>query len=318
MAKKRNFTFASADGKTRIYVTEWKPESGEIQGILQIVHGMLEFIGRYEEFAEFLVEKGFVVIGNDHLGHGASVATKDDWGYFGENGNQNLLADVHQLKTMTEKRYPGVPYFILGHSMGSFLLRQYLCEHGETLDGAIVMGTGAQPMPVLKAGKGLCRMIAAMKGWRHRSKLINQIAFGAYNKRFEPARTPADWLTKDKKIVDWYVQEERCTFLFTVNGYYNLFESIEQGARKSNLKKMPKDLPVLFVSGQEDPVGDFGKGVERVRKWFKEVGMEDLTWIYYEDDRHEILNELDRENVYKDLAAWLYVRMQEPRRKKNM
>jgi len=316
MAKKRNFTFASADGKTQIYVTEWKPETGAVLGVLQISHGMLEFMDRYEEFAKFLTEKGFVVVGNDHLGHGASVREKEDWGYFGENGNQTLLADIHQLKCLTEQEYPNIPYYMLGHSMGSFLLRQYLCEHGKGLDGAIVMGTGSQPLPVLKLGQGLCRVIAACKGWRHRSKLLTVIAFGSYNKRFEPTKTGADWLTKDEDVVNRYIRDERCTFRFTVNGYYNLFYSIEQGMLKKNLRKMPKELPVLFVSGKEDPVGDFGKGVERVRKWFKDMGMQDLTWIFYENDRHEILNELDKENVYRDLAAWLYVRMQDPFRRK--
>lgn len=154
------------------------------------------------------------------------------------------------------------------------------------------------------------------KGWRHRSRLIDKMAFASYNKRFEPARTRADWLTKDEAIVDRYLADERCTFLFTVNGYYNLFASIEEASKESNLKKMPKDLPVLFVSGKEDPVGNFGTGVEQVRKRFKQVGMSDMTWIFYENDRHEILNELDRDNVYRDLYAWLYVRMQEPRRTK--
>ncbi len=316
MAVKKEFTFASADGRTQIHAVEWRPETAAVQGILQIFHGMVEFIERYEAFAQFLTEKGFVVVGNDHLGHGASIVTKDDFGFFEEkHGNQVLLEDVHQLKTRTEAAYPDVPYFILGHSMGSFLLRQYVCLHGEGLDGAIIMGTGSQPLPVLKLGKGLCSLIAYVRGWRHRSRLIDKMAFGSYNKRFEPARTRVDWLTKDEKIVDAYLADERCTFLFTVNGYYNLFFSIEQASLEENLRKMPRDLPILFVAGKEDPVGDFGKGVEQVRRKFKKVGMTDVTWIFYENDRHEILNETDKDTVYKNLYAWLYVRQQEPRRK---
>ena len=317
MAERRDFTFDSSDGRTRIHAVEWKPVQGEIKGVLQIFHGMLEFIERYEDFAEFLTEKGFVVTGNDHLGHGASVVTKEDYGYFEENnGNQALLEDVHHLKKLTEETYPDVPYYILGHSMGSFLLRQYLCIHGEELDGAIIMGTGDQPEPLLKLGKGLCRLIGKVHGWHYRSRLIDKMAFGGYNKHFKPARTRADWLTKDGTIVDRYLLDERCTFLFTVNGYYNLFTSIEEASRESNLEKMPKDLPVLFTSGKEDPVGSFGKGVEKVRKRFEAVGMTDVTWMIYENDRHEILNETDRDTVYTDLYAWLYVRLQEPRRKK--
>ena len=171
-------------------------------------------------------------------------------------------------------------------------------------------------MPVLKLGKGLCRLIAAVRGWHYRSRLIDIMAFGGYNKHFKPARTQMDWLTKDEGIVDRYLADERCTFRFTVNGYYNLFTSIEEASLAGNLQKMPKDLPVLFVSGKNDPVGNFGKGVEQVRKRFEETGMADVTWILYENDRHEILNETDRETVYKDLYAWLYVRLQEPCRKK--
>lgn len=317
MAKKREFTFASSDGRTRIHAVEWKPGQGEVLGVLQIFHGMVEFVERYEGFAEFLTEKGFVVTGNDHLGHGASVVTKEEYGFFEETeGNQKVLADVHQLKTMTEAAYPDVPYYILGHSMGSFLLRQYLCLHGDELDGAIVMGTGTQPMPVLKLGKKLCSSIAKVRGWHYRSRLIDMMAFGGYNKHFKPARTRMDWLTKDEGIVDRYLADERCTFRFTVNGYYNLFTSIEEASKENNLEKMPKDLPVLFVSGKDDPVGGFGKGVEQVRKRFEAVGMTDVTWMLYENDRHEILNETDRETVYRDLYAWLYVRLQDPRRKK--
>ena len=317
MAMKREFTFDSRDGRTKIHAVEWKPEQGEVLGILQIFHGMVEFVERYEEFANFLAGKGFVVVGNDHLGHGASIVSKEDFGFFEEkNGNQIVLADVQRMKQLTEESYPGVPYYILGHSMGSFLLRQYLCMHGEELDGAIIMGTGTQPLAVLKLGKGLCSLIASVKGWRHRSRLIDKMAFGSYNKRFEPARTRVDWLTKEEAVVDRYLADERCTFLFTVNGYYNLFSSIEQASLDRNLRKMPKDLPVLFVAGKEDPVGNFGKGVEQVRKRFKSVGMTDMTWMIYENDRHEILNETDKETVYKDLYAWLYVRMQDPYRKK--
>ena len=300
MAVKREFSYASADGRTKIHGVEWKPEAGEPKAVLQIFHGMVEYIERYEEFASYLTENGLLVVGNDHLGHGGSIVNKDDYGYFAEkNGNGIVLRDLRTLHKRTAKRYPELPYYILGHSMGSFLLRQYLCRYGDELDGAIIMGTGSQPMAALRFGQNLCRLMA----------------FGGYNKHFRPARTTRDWLTKDERIVDAYLADERCTFLFTLNGYYNLFHSIEEASKPENLQKMPMDLPVLFVSGAEDPVGNFGKGVEQVRKAFQAVGMEDVTWILYENDRHEILNETDRATVYKDLYAWLYVRMNDPRRK---
>lgn len=306
MARKREFTYDSSDGRTKIHGIEWRPEKGEIRGVVQIVHGMVEFVGRYEEFAEFLTGKGFLVTGNDHLGHGASVASKEDYGFFAEkNGNRAVLKDIHRLRRMTEKRCPGVPYFMLGHSMGSFLLRQYLCMNGQGLCGAIVMGTGTQPRAVLWAGRGVCRVMAAFGGWHYRSALVDRMAFGGYNRKFEPARTDKDWLTKEEAVVDRYLADERCTFRFTVNGYYNLFTSIAEASRKGNLERMPKELPVFFVAGGDDPVGNFGKGVEQVRKRFQAAGLSDVSWKIYDRDRHEILNETDRQTVYEDLECWL-------------
>ncbi len=315
MSVKREFTFASGDGRTKIHAVEWRPEKGEVCGVLQIFHGMVEFIERYEETAEYLTEKGFVVVGNDHLGHGTSVVSKEEYGFFcEENGNAVVLGDLRKLHKKTRNKWPGVPYFILGHSMGSFLLRQYLSMYGDELDGAVIMGTGTQPAPVLKAGQKLCTLFAKLRGWHYRSRLIDSMAFGGYNKRFRPGRTDKDWLTKDGTIVDAYLADERCTFRFTVNGYYNLFVSIEDACSRETMEKMPKDLPVLFMSGAEDPVGDFGKGVEQVRRQFEAAGLTDVTWILYENDRHEILNETDRAVVLRDLYAWLYVRAEEPRR----
>ena len=177
------------------------------------------------------------------------------------------------------------------------------------------MGTGMQPGLTLAAAKAMAAVNKVIFGDKHVSRFLNRLAFGNYNKRFAPARTDKDWLSRDERMVDAYLKDERCTFLFTLNGYYNLFRSIEDASRPENLQKMPKDLPILFASGSADPVGNFGKGVEQVRKSFQAAGMEDVTWILYENDRHEILNETDRATVYKDLYAWLYVRLAEPRRK---
>lgn len=316
MAEKREFTYLSADGKTNIHAVEWKPEQGEVKAVLQIIHGMVEFIDRYEEFAEYLTQRGIAVVGNDHLGHGMSVISRDEYGFFCEkNGNAAVLKDIHHLKKLTEKSFGNIPYYMLGHSMGSFLLRQYLCLRGEELDGAVIMGTGTKPVPLLKTGRGLCRAMAAIFGWHHRSILIDRMAFGGYNKHFKPARTAGDWLTKDESIVDRYLADERCTFRFTLNGYYNLFYSMETASKKSSLRRMPKDLPVLFVSGREDPVGDFGAGVEQVEKKFREAGMENITQKLYETDRHEILNETDRSAVYEDLYHWLSRNLSRPRRR---
>lgn len=303
--KKVHIQYLSHDHKTLIHAVRWIPDK-EVKGILQISHGMVEFIERYEEFAEYMTKKGFLVTGNDHLGHGDSVRSKEQYGFFNEkNGNAVLLLDLYQLQRKTKELYPNVPYFLLGHSMGSFLARQYLCLYGKELDGAIIMGTGYHSRFEAKLGMRLTKMIAAIKGWGYRSKFVNALAFGSYNRKFKPGRTDKDWLTKDEKIVDDYIKDERCQFLFTLNGYYNLFFSLAKLSNKDYIQKMSKNLPVLFVSGEDDPVGNFGKGVKKVVDTFKENGMKRVSCKMYPNDRHEILNELDRKKIYQDLYEWI-------------
>lgn len=217
MARTEHFYFASHAPGRQVHGVRWIPE-GQPRAVLQITHGMVEYIERYQDFAQWLNERGFLVTGHDHLGHGNSIRTKADYGYFAdEDANGTVLADVHRLTQLTKESYPGLPYFLLGHSMGSFYARQYLCQYGEELDGAIIMGTGCQPRLLVRAGKLLTTLVAAFKGWNHRSKLVTNVAFGGYNKRFEPIRTPKDWLTRDEAIVDAYIADERSSFIFTLN-----------------------------------------------------------------------------------------------------
>lgn len=303
--RKEEFYFDSADGVTRIRGIKYIPEK-EIVGILQIAHGMVEFIDRYEAFATFLCDNGFLVIGNDHLGHGGSVNSKEDWGYFAKkDGYKVVLKDMLKVLENTKKEYPDKKYYLLGHSMGSFLARLFIIEYGDKLDGAIIMGTGQQNNATLIAGKCLIKIISLFKGERYRSRFINNMALGSYNKKFEPSKTHCDWLTKDSDVVDWYYHEPRCHFIFTLNGYYNLFSLIQQIIKKKNLLKMPKELPILIVSGEDDPVGNFGKDPLSVYELFKESGMKNVECKLYPTDRHEILNELDKSDVYNDLSNWL-------------
>ena len=305
---KEEFYFKSSDGLTDIRAMRYIPD-GDIKAVLQIAHGMVEFIDRYENFAQYLSSKGILVTGNDHLGHGGSVKSKDDWGYFGDNGNELVLKDMYELTRITKKLYPGKPYFLLGHSMGSFYARQYLCFHGDELKGAIIMGTGHEPLGTVKAGMFMCKLIAAFKGWRYRSNFVNQAAFGAYNKHFEPAKTRADWLTKDENVVNWYVNEPRCNFVFTLNGFYSMFQGISNLHDTKLLNMIPKDLPIFFVSGEEDSVGTFGKEVKLAVDSLKQVGINNIDLKLYPNDRHEILNETDRDTVYEDLYNWIEKRL---------
>lgn len=305
MSNKERFFYMSANQLIKIRGVSWIPD-GNIRGILQIVHGMSEYIERYEDFALYLRERGILVTGNDHLGHGRSVITPDDYGFFAEQeGNRVLLEDMMELTRRTKAAYPNIPYFILGHSMGSFLTRQYLCEYNNEADGAVIMGTGSKPELILKGGMFLAEVMSIFRGWRYRSKLLDHISFSGYNKRFEPVRTKSDWLTKDEKIVDSYSSDSDSGFIFTLNGFHSMFYSISQAQKRKNLKKMKKELPVFFVAGEEDPVGDYGKGVLRVVKKFQDVGMKQVEYKLYPEDRHEILNELDKDKVYEDIYNWI-------------
>lgn len=306
---KREFFYPSKDGHTQIHAIEWIPE-GEVRGVLQIAHGMVEFIDRYDRFASFMASKGFYVTGNDHLGHGKSVTDENQLGYFAKHdGNLCVIGDMGQLREDTQKKYPDVPYFLLGHSMGSFLARQFIEMYGEGLSGAIIMGTGYQPMATLNMGIALTGILQKLRGDHFRSKLINNTALGSYNKAFEPARTKSDWLTKDKAIVDAYEANPLNQFMFTVNGYNNMFRGIRFAQRQENLDKIPKDLPILVISGEMDPVGDFGKGPKTVADTYRDTGIRDVTLKLFPDDRHEILNELDRESVDAYLLDWIEARI---------
>ena len=302
---KNNFYFLSKDKETQIHCIEWVPE-GEPIAILQICHGMCEYIDRYDDFAGYLCDRGFYVVGNDHLGHGESVKDDDHYGYFHPSkGNTYLLGDMEEVRKTAAKKYPGIPYFLLGHSMGSFLTRQYMTLAGSELSGVIIMGTGNQPSAMLKVGKTLSAAFAKKNTWFDRNTTMAKIAFAGYNDKIENQRTLMDWLSRDEGIVDKYVEDPWCTFRFTLNGYYNLFYSIEEAQNPRNVANMPKNLPLFIVSGDEDPVGNYVKGVVKVYAFYKNEGIEDVSIKLYEGYRHEILNEIGREIVYEDLEKWM-------------
>ena len=297
---RKEFYFPSKDGLTQIHAVEWIPE-GEIKGCLQIAHGMVEHIERYDDFAAFLASKGICTVGHSHLGHGKSVVDKSKLGYFAApKGNACVIGDIHELRTMIQKKYPNVPYFMLGHSMGSFLIRQYLGLNGEGLAGAIIMGTGEQPDLIVAGGKMVCKVIAAFKGWEHRSRFVNSLVIGAFEKEMGKG-----WLSKNTENVKKYAADPLSGFIFTLNGFYHMFDGISKMNWLEKGGKFPKELPVFFVAGSEDPVGAHGKGVETVYGRYLEKGAKDAKIKLYEGDRHEILNEYDKEVVFDDLLNWI-------------
>ena len=302
--KKEELYYNSADGITKIYATLWIPD--EIKMVFQIAHGMVEHIERYDDFAKFLNSFGILVLGNDHLGHGNSINSKEDFGYFSEeNGNKNIIEDMYSLTKIAKERYKNVPYVFLGHSMGSYLLRQYLCQYGQELDASIIMGAGDEPLLKLKGGMAIIEKIASKKGWRYRSKIIDKAIFGGFNKKFEPAKTSKDWLSKDENTVNQYILDEKCNFIFTLNAYYNLLYGINKLCDDNYLNNMPKNLPILLIAGEDDPVGNFGKGIHNIFKKYKSIGMQFVEIKLYPNLRHEILNEIEKEVVYNDILQWL-------------
>ncbi len=304
MSQTIDFTLPSTVPGRTLHAFRCIPE-GEVRAIVQLSHGMVEFIDRYKPLAEDLAGRGILVTGHDHLGHGGSIRTKDDYGYFAEpDGNRAVLDDLHAMTTLTKQLYPGVPYFLLGHSMGSFYARQYLCEYGAELDGAILMGTGYQPKALVTLARTVCRVLAVFFGWQHRSKLVRDLSFLGYNKGLE-GRTPHDWLNRDPAEVDKYRADERCMFTFTLNAYYSMFTGILRLYDPDFLNRMPKDLPLLFLAGDADPVGEQSKGVQRAIDSLKAVGVQNITQKFYPGARHELLVELNRQEIFADIGSWL-------------
>lgn len=296
---------ASTDGKNQLNVYIWEPQEKPI-AILQISHGMCEHLNRYDDFAKFMNENNILVVGNDHLGHGKTAKDDNDLGYFGPGKSKTVVDDLFEVTKYTKENYgKDIPYFLFGHSMGSFMARRYIMTYGSELTGAIISGTGSQPGVVLAGGKMVAGLIGAVKGERYRSPLLKSMAFGAYNKKIDNPRTVSDWLSKDEKIVDIYENDKFCKYDFTVDGYKTLFDSISFIQKPENIKKIPVDLPIFFISGTDDPVGNYGKGVEQVYDAYEAAGVKDIEIVLYHDGRHEMLNEIEREGVYEDVDTWI-------------
>ena len=297
--------YPSADGIHQIFSQAWHP-AGQPRGILQIVHGISEHSGRYEHFAAFLAELGFLVVAEDHLGHGKSAPDKADRGYFAKRkGWKTVVDDIAELHRRTAAQYPGVPYFLMGHSMGSFLTRTYLFRKPAPLAGVILSGTAQQPGWMLVGGRLLTRLYRLVAGERFRSGFVHGIAMGGYNKAFFPNRTDKDWLTRDERVVDAYVKDPRSGGRPTVGLYSDLMQGLTQMQKPANLQKMQKDLPIFFIAGDKDPVGAMGEGVKAAYNSMLEAGCTDITLKLYAGCRHELLNELNRDEVYEDLKDWL-------------
>lgn len=306
MIKREGFYFQSSNHVNRIFACRWKPE-GEPRGIVQIAHGMSEHVFRYDGYARHLAERGFVVVANDHLGHGRSVESEEDFGYFGEkDGWASMVKDIGRLRKITISRYGDIPYFLLGHSMGSFLARTYALQaDAKGLAGLLLLGTGHMPQVAVRMGRQITAVEELRVGLKGRSQDAYQLVVSALNSKIDKPETRLDWLTRDKAHIKQCMTDKRWGFIFTVRGYMDFFEGVEVLDHLSNLKKMDKALPVIFLSGDNDPVGMYGLGVKHVFFDFMRADMQDISLRMYPDARHEILNEINRDEVIRDIDGWI-------------
>lgn len=337
--KRSELRYPSADGASCIRALVWEPDAvaagAAPRAVVQLVHGMAEHIERYERFAEVLCGAGYAVCAEDHVGHGGSAASTDDLGHIPLKGGVDvLLEDMHALRGRVCSRYEGraacaavasasqdvgrsasqnppsplvgeMPYVLFGHSLGSFMVRVYLTRWGEGVSAAVVCGTGQQLRWLARAGNALCHVLACLRGERYRSALVDSFAVGAYGRAIKHARTPHDWLSYDDAVVDAYRADPRCGFMFSVGGYAAVTALADASQDTKLARRIPRDLPMLFIAGAEDPVGDCSAGVHRAVAEYRALGMTQVDEVVYDGMRHEILNESGNERVERDVLAWL-------------
>ncbi len=306
MVSREEFTYDSGNHESKIYAVYWKPE-GEPRAILQLVHGMQERIERYDEFARYMAGKGYLVAGEDHLGHGKSVGEGETYGYFCKKDAPGVLVDdVNKLRTITQRKYPDIPIIILGHSFGSYILREYITRYPAGLDGVIIQGTGIQKESTVNLAIVLATIIQFFCGSKHRSALINKIAFGGYLDKIPDAKTPSDWFSHNDESIKAYLEDPMCNARFTMNGFLTLGSLIKSTQNLHKMEAIPKTLPIMLASGVEDPVGNYGESVKELYDIYKnQLRLMNVELKLYEGMRHEILQETDRTKVFDDFDAWI-------------
>ena len=301
----QDFYFQSSTGRTSIHALKCVPD-GKPRAVVQIAHGIAEHIDRYKPFMEFLANNGFVVAGNDHLGHGKSIRVPEEQGFFAEkDGWWRVVDDMDKLHDNMSKEYPELPYVLFGHSMGSFLTRTYLIKHPDEYDAVILSGTGHQSPALVLGGNAAASVMAKLNGAMGDGAKLDLLAFGTYLSKIENPRTKFDWLSRDAEQVDKYIADPLCGFVGKIGLYRDMMQGIKFITNEKNIAQMNKEKPVYFMSGDGDPVGDYGKGVERAYKAFCNAGLHDVFMRLYPGGRHEMLNETNKEQVYQDILNWL-------------
>lgn len=301
----KDFYFNSSTGKNKIHARMCVPDT-EPRAIVQIIHGIAEYIDRYDEFMSFLADNGIIAVGTDHLGHGKSIESEEQTGFFAyENGWDYAVRDEEVLRLAMHENYPELPIIVFGHSMGSFMARTLLIRYPDAFNAAIISGTGNQGSALVNGGLFMGNLVTGLKGAHHYSKFLNNLAFGSYNKIYENPKTEYDWLSRDEANVQKYIDDPLCGFIPSCSLFRDMMTGVKFITNKKNLTAMNKDMPVYFMSGDMDPVGECGKGVQKAYNNFLEAGMKDVSIKLYPGGRHEMLNEINKDEVYSDILTWL-------------
>jgi len=305
-ADERTFRLDTDPGVS-LFVYVWSPAGGaKPKGIVLVSHGMAEHAARYARFAQRLTAAGYVVYASDHRGHGKSIARPEDLGYFGDGaGFEGVISDQEKLRVRALSDHPGLPVFVLAHSMGSFVMRRYLMDHGHKIAGAVISGTAGGQLPLVKVGRGVAKLERLRLGRRGKSKLLHQLSFGDYNRKFQPTRTDSDWLSRDPAEVDKYVADPLCGWILSTQGWVEVMTAIIDMQDVAAVSRMPKALPMFVISGSDDPVGRSSAGVLETLDLFKRAGLTNVTHKLYPAGRHEMLNETNRDEVEQDIVAFL-------------
>ncbi len=308
--KKENFSFTSSNGVDIINGFIVRKQFPPYKAIVQISHGMQEYADRYENFINFLANKGYVVVINDHLGHKNSVSSKNNLGFMADkDGYKHVLNDLATISGRVRKNFPELKLFLLGHSMGSFYARVFAAKFPYLLDGIIISGTGGKNK-MLSIGKTVINIAIKLKGTKYRSKFITKLIFGNFQSKIKNPKTGSDWLSRDEDVVEKYINDEYCNFIFTLSGYRDLITINSIANSNRCFEKTKKDIPYFMFAGDMDPVGEWGNGVKEVYEKYKQFGVKDIKLILYPEGRHEMLNEINREQVYSDVANWLESKIQ--------
>ena len=301
----KDFYFNSSTGKNKIHARMCVPDA-EPRAIVQIIHGIAEYIDRYDEFMSFLADNGIIAVGTDHLGHGKSIESEEQTGFFAyDNGWDYVVRDEEVLRLAMHENYPELPIIVFGHSMGSFMARTLLIRYPDAFNAAIISGTGNQGAALVNGGLIMGNLVTGLNGAHHYSKFLNNLAFGSYNKIYDNPKTEYDWLSRDEANVQKYIDDPLCGFIPSCSLFRDMMTGVKFITNKKNLTAMNKDMPVYFMSGDMDPVGECGKGVQKAYNNFLEAGMKDVSIKLYPGGRHEMLNDINKDEVYTDILAWL-------------